>query len=508
MTTTTLSIDNQEMYEFYQTHNLDFEQTNLLFFSVLKQLVQNMDQSLNSTLASQLLQNITAVNKKMDTMTISMSNIQQSLTDGFSLKFNEFRQEYIRDITAILNTNTLEHVTPLIKDSTAHFIDRTASIIGEIIPQHQQPILDNIGSKFDGFHTFIATETSRLMNSANDKQSIEGFLASVSTTMSQTHNTLTTLISSSESRIENKINNTDRRLEEIKTTFQTNHHAQTTLQNNVTEMLKKFEKGITKGTVSEHVTINMLRKMYSQDGTTIEHVGQTKGTGDIMFQRIGQPKVLIEVKDHDSISVPKTDIQKFINDCRGNKCCGIMLAQNRSISHKTNYQIDVDGENVLLYVGNVNFDEDRISTAISIVETFQKQLDNHTANSGDYSIDQNVLQGINSEFNAYVVQKHNMLKMVREFNLQMTETISNLKLPELETYLSSKFATTDKVADSKCPYCGTGINSSFKGHLRFCKNKPKSAGAGAEACLEESAASANAITEPSSLKKKTNEKKK
>ena len=464
----TLSICNQEMYDFYQTYHLDFEQTNLLFFSVLKQLVQNMDQSLNSSLAGQLLANVTAVSKKMDTMTDGMQYIQQSLTDGFSLKFNEFRQEYIRDITSILHSNTLDHISPLIKDSTAHFIDKTANIIGEMAPQHQKPIMD----RFDVFHALITAETDRLLSSTNGNQNIDAFLTSVNSTMSQTHNTLTTLISSSESRIENKLNNTDRQLEEIKTSFHTNNHAQTTLQTNVTEMLKKFEKGIGKGTVSEFVTINILQKMYGSDGTLIEHVGQVAGSGDILFQRIDRPKILIEVKDHNSTSVPKTDIQKFINDCRSQKCCGIMLAHNRSITHKTDYQIDVDGENVLLYVGNVNFDEERISTAISMIETFKKQLDNCTVNHDDYSIDRAILDAINTEFNTYVIQRHNMIKIVKDFNTQMMESINNLKLPELETYLGDKFATMNKTSDSKCPYCGAGINSSIKGHLRFCKNKP------------------------------------
>jgi len=467
----TLSLQNKEMYAFYKTHNIDFERTNLLLFSVLKQIVLNIDKSVNSNLAEQLLKNMTCMSDKIDNMDGHLQKFQQTLNDTFSVKFSDFRQEYIRDVTAILNTNTLDHVSPLIKDATAFFVDKTVHIISEMTPHHQQPLIENISSKFDIFQSFIASETNKLLNSVNEKVGVEQFLNNVNTSMSQTHNNINNIIISSEARMETKMNDTDRKLDDIKSMFNNNNQSQITLQTNVTEMLKKFEKGITKGTVSEYITINMLRKMYNQDGASIEHVGLSKGTGDIMFSRIDRPTILIEVKDHDSVSVPKTDVQKFINDCKNNKCCGIMLAQNRSITHKTNYQIDVDGGNVLLYVGNVNFDEERISTAISIVETFKIQLDNYTVGLNEYSIDQNVLTQINVEFNNYVNQKHNLTKMVKDFNSQMTESINKLQIPSLETYLSSKFATTNGSAcDSKCPYCEKPINASLKMHLRFCKN--------------------------------------
>lgn len=465
----TLSITNKEIYDFYKTHNIDFEQTNILVYTMLKQMVDNMDKSVNSKLANQLLKSITVVNAKVDKMNDNMQTFQNTVIERFSLKFNDFRQEYMRDITAILNTNTLENISPLIKDTTAHFIDKTSTIIGEIVPQHHKPIMD----RFDLFHNHITNETKRLLDTSNKKDSMEIFLNSVNTTMNQTYNTLTTLITASEGRIENKLNNTDRQLEDLKSAFQSNDNAQSQLQTNVAEMLKKFEKGIGKGTVSEHVTINILQKMYGDSGASIEHVGQTAGMGDIMFQRIDKPRILIEVKDHNSTSVPKTDVQKFINDCQGNKCSGIMFAHNRPITHKNDYQIDIHGDNVLLYVGNVNFDEERINTAINIVEMFKKQLDNYTVNRNNYSIDNAVLEAINADFNAYISQKHNLVRMVKDFNSQMLDNIQSLKMPNLESYLGDKFATTNKVADTKCPYCDASINASFKGHLRYCKKKPK-----------------------------------
>ena len=96
-----------------------------------------------------------------------------------------------------------------------------------------------------------------------------------------------------------------------------------------------------------------------------------KEKGDILFMRQGKPKILIENKDHDSCNVPKHDVEKFIRDCDIQNCCGIMLAQNTGITHKKNFEIQVNNGNVLLYVTNVNFDVDK--TNLPHVQLFYLQ---------------------------------------------------------------------------------------------------------------------------------------
>ena len=212
--------------------------------------------------------------------------------------------------------------------------------------------------------------------------------------MGQSHHTLTTIISSSENRIENNLLETEKKMNEMKTIFTENNSSQKLLQNNVSEMLKKFEKGSGKGNISEHVTYNILLSLFPS--AQIDHVGnEQKETGDIILIRNNKPKILIENKDHDSKNVPKHEVEKFIRDCEIQNCSGIMLAQHKGITNKQNFEIQINNGNVLLYLHEVNFDVDKIKTAIEIVECFKIKLDEVIVKEDGCIIEKEVLEDIN-----------------------------------------------------------------------------------------------------------------
>ena len=99
----------------------------------------------------------------------------------------------------------------------------------------------------------------------------------------QSQQTLTTIISSSESRIENRLGETDRKMNEIKEISSVNQSTQQVLQSNISEILKKFEKGSAKCNISEQITYNIIISLFPC--ATVDHVGGEKETGDIMLIR-------------------------------------------------------------------------------------------------------------------------------------------------------------------------------------------------------------------------------
>ena len=77
-------------------------------------------------------------------------------------------------------------------------------------------------------------------------------------------------------------------------------------------MLKKFEKGVGKGNVSENIVYNILLNLYPC--AQVDYVGnEQKETGDIVLTRTNKPKILIENKDYKN-NIPKREIEKFIDD--------------------------------------------------------------------------------------------------------------------------------------------------------------------------------------------------
>lgn len=465
-----LIIDNKEVFEFYEKHNLDFETMNISFMNILKKLISNIDNSLNANLATKLLDNVSLLTSKIETIGNDISKFQTDMSSLLSIKLSEYRKEYIDDLKLILTSNNVEQIQPLIKETNLHLLDKTTNLINELIPKNQESLSKDINSNFKLLQSSILSETSKLLNTSLDKKTIDDFLQTVNSTLGQTHNTLTTLISSSENRMEGKLSDTDKKLDEIKQIFTENNSSQQNLQNNVSEMLRKFEKGSGKGNISEHVLYNILLSLFPC--AQIDHVGnEQKETGDIMLIRNNKPKLLIENKDHDSKNVPKLEVEKFIRDCEIQNCSGIMFAQHRGITNKQNFEIQINNGNVLLYVHEVNFDVDKIKTAIEIIENFKIKLDEVVVKEDGCIIEKDVLEDINKEFINYANQKYVLLKLVKDFNEKINNSINELKMPNLEKYLSSRFAFSSNQTDNLCKYCEKFIPKSLLQHYRYCSAK-------------------------------------
>jgi len=466
-----LTLTNQDVFEFYEKSGLDFEQMNIMFVNILKKLQLDLDTSVNSNMASTLLDKFNSIDSKIESITSSVSKCQRDISSSLELKLNDYRKEYIDNLKQILSLNNAEHIAPLIKENNSALLDKTSLMISDLIPRNQDVMSKDINTHFQLFQTSIMSETNKLMSSSLDKKAVDDFLNNIAQSMGQSHNTLITLLSSSESRIENRLVETERRLNEIKEISTLNNSTQQTLYASVSEMLKKFEKGITKGTVSEHIVYNILLALYPC--AQIDHVGgEQKETGDIMLIRNDKPKILIENKDHSSTNVPKMDVEKFIRDCEIQNCCGIMLAQHRGIANKQNFELQLNNGNVLLYLHEVNFDKDKIKVAIDIVEHFKSKIDETFNHEDDCVIDKDTLDAINREFVNYMNQKSNLVKLLRDFNEKMTFSINELKIPTLEKYLSSKFASASAVqSDNICKYCEKVVQKSLMQHYRYCQVK-------------------------------------
>jgi hypothetical protein len=456
MTNYLLSINNKEVFEFYQKHNLHFEQMNMLFYNILQQIMTTTDTSFNSSIANILLDKITQLEK-------TIQGQQNEITN----KLNEYKKDYLNDVKLILMSNNVEYITPLIRETNNHLLDKTTLIINELIPKGQISVSKDIEHNFQMLQSQLTSETNKLLSTTINQKTIDDFMNSSNSSMSQILNNLTTIIMSTETRLENKLTTNNSKIENIQQMFQDNNHTNHKLQNSVTEMLKKFEKGVGKGNVSENIVYNILLNLYPC--AQVDYVGnEQKESGDIILTRTNKPKILIENKDHDSCNVPKSDVEKFIRDCDIQKCCGIMLSQNKGIANKSNYELQINDGNVLLYVHNVNYEPDKIKTAIDIVENFKLKYDEMNINYDGFTVDKNTLDEINKEFNLYTTQRHALLKMVKDFNDKINDTINGLKLPNLETYLGKHYAVAYCQNKNVCIHCNKYVNKSMAQHLRHC----------------------------------------
>jgi hypothetical protein len=229
--------------------------------------------------------------------------------------------------------------------------------------------------------------------------------------------------------------------------------SQIALQTEVKDVLKKMENSSSKGKMSENIVLNILRGLFPS--AEVEYVGSQKESGDIMIHRKDRQKILVENKCYESRQVTSDQVKKFIHDVDIQNCSGLFLSQEGGIVNKDNFEINIHNRNVLLYIHNVNYDPEIIKIAIDIIDSFKTKLDEVTL-TDDYPISKDTLEEINKEYQLFVEQKLNQLKMVKEFSQKMIKNIEDFQLPCLEKMLSSRFGyiTSGKFVCEKCNFIG------------------------------------------------------
>ena len=432
---TTIVLTHPEIIAFYEANpSVDIVQVNLALIQLIKPIVTTSHETADQIQAS-IFEKFKTLYTKLDTFT---GELHTSLNNKTKEQTEQFKQ--------ILLSTTQEHITPLIRENTNNIIEKTSTIIDK-------------------------NKKENTVDLELDKH-LSCFQTSINQSLSQN---VSAIINTNQQYLNTGLMEQDRKINELTTAINTNTMNQQQLVSNVSTILRRFEVGSGKGSLSENVTYNILVDMFPC--ASVELVSSTKETGDIMVHRQNKPTILIENKDHTTTNVTIPEVEKFIRDCTTQNCCGIMMAQHKGISRKQNYEIQIHAGNVLLYMHNVNFDAEKIKVAFEIVDQFKTRLDATATNEENtITLDAETMEEIHKDYAMYLSQRTLMLKSVKDFSEKMTSSLNDLKLPSIERIINRNFATSQIQTETVCNYCGKFVKSSVAQHQRHCKEKKKALG--------------------------------
>jgi hypothetical protein len=170
------------------------------------------------------------------------------------------------------------------------------------------------------------------------------------------------------------------------------------------------------------------------------------------------------------------EIAKFIVDVDNQNTHGIFLSQYSGIAFKQNYQIDIHKGKILVYIQFCEYSIDKIRIAVDIIDNLSCKLEDLTQDEESNTISKELLDGINEEYQKYTSQKEAMIVLLRDFQKKMSAQIDDIRFPELEKYLSQKYAYV-KTACFTCDLCNNfsaSSKQSLSAHKRGCSKKNKS----------------------------------
>lgn len=440
-----LEIKSKKVIDFYNKNkNISFEEVNVFIVEMLEKIVNKEDQP---SLLSDMNKVVLSLQSKLEDINLNVSRIHNETQTNLSLKMMEMKDQYIEQLKMSLTTNLSDKITPILKEQTGCFIDKTQILLNDLIPKNNESLKTEVKHTFEQLHSNIISQN---YNPEKINEFIQNLETNITKSLQETKETL----NKNDIQLENHF----KELKEI-----TNSN-----QGNVSLILNKMENSSSKGKISENILFNILQTLYPT--AEIDSVGTQKETGDVMFSRKNKPTILIENKNWER-SVVQTEVQKFMRDCDEQKCSGLFLSQNCGICNKDNFEININDGNVLLYIHNVNYDKDIIKTGIDIIDHFKTNLDTINDKVDVNTIKKDVLESINREYNNYRNQKETLQKMIKDSQSKLLKLVDEIKMPELEKYLSLFYSFSS--GKFVCQYCGftTEKKAGLSAHERGCKIK-------------------------------------
>lgn len=161
-------------------------------------------------------------------------------------------------------------------------------------------------------------------------------------------------------------------------------------------------------------------------------------SGDFIVNRLDKslPTILFENKDYKT-SVNTDEVDKFIRDVQTKKCHGIFLSQFSPITYKKNFQIDIKNGLIQVYIPNAGYDNDKIKTAVDIIDTISLKL---SIIDNDYtpdkiSIPSTDIDEIVEEYKNYGIKRMEMIDLIKTNSKQMLDNMEDMQFPCLRKTL-------------------------------------------------------------------------
>jgi hypothetical protein len=352
--------------------------------------------------------------------TTSLDNVlARQIIDNFEAikeSLNKNKIEYINDLKNILQNN----ITMLMKEHTGHIQDKTKIILSECLPKNNDII--------------------------------------------------TNILSLTELRLKEHLN-------EIKNITNLNKEKQNKLDDDVNNLIHKMDGTVGKGKISENSLFVVLNTIYPS--AEIVNSANTKESADYILKRENLHDIRFENKNFNS-NVPTKEVIKFKRDMEINNSSGIMLCQNFGITSKNNFEFEIFNGNVYVYLHKVNYDPDKIKTAVDMIDHLKKELGSKVINK-EVFMDTELFGKINSEFIKIIEKRDNIIAAVKKYNEKIIKEIRDIDFPLLRDFISINSGETE-TKKYICKFCGKipakNNQKALVTHYRFCKEKKNIEGLG------------------------------
>jgi len=446
-----LTISNKRVWDFYNNNkNISFEAVNLIFLDLIEKINNDMSSTMTNAINNEILSCVKDIKGNVGT-----------ITNTLIVKFHDINKEYIDNIKLIIASSSAENIEKLtgtLERNSEVFISK----INQELPKTNKELHDRMKENLESFQQVIITDIKGQLNtSSNKEEAYKEYISGIDAKMQTIQQPLYAFITANQEQMVSSLSN----LKESSIVSQSN---QSKVIEELGEFLNKYRTNSNyKGKSSENNLELVLNKIYPT-AEVINSSSSLKLSGDFILKREGKQQILIENKNYD-LAVQKEGVEKFLRDIRAQKCNGIFMSQHSGIQYKPNFFIEIEDTCVLIYLHNVEYSEEKIKTAIDIIDKLSDKLSEISLDDSDgIVIEKDIMDKINTEFQVFMSHKENMIFNLKEMQKTFLSQFEDLNMPNLSIFLDSRYASIQNQKWT-CDIC----NDSFTKKASLASHKKK-----------------------------------
>jgi hypothetical protein len=458
------SLKSERVIKFYSDHpELDFDAVNIIFVDLLEKLVHNMSNTLNQNLSIDLLKQISNKINTLEQRTLDIDTTTKNYVD--TLKTNvensvSSQKEYIlNSLRDLIKNDSQENYININKLFSQNYEQLTSKIVSNL-QQLPKEVLSNT-------HSSISQITDEIQkNYISITQEIQNTLVNKSTDDFSQH--IATLIESKYSELDSSMKTRIEMMMTQHTATNTEILERVKPIKSVEEYFSNMNNSNKKGKQGEAKLEPILTSILPH--ADIQNSSGTSKSGDFIIKRQNTTDILIDTKDWD-VQVRQDEVTKIIRDVDKHKCNGILMSQNSGIALKNDWEINVHNNFVIIYLHNVEYNPDKILSAIQIIDALHPIILKQ-ANLEHESISSDTLLDLNKEFQDIIAQKRRIIEQIEENNKNLIREVGKLDIPTLSNILKTKFSQPDEMI-YKCDFNGCDFVGKNPKSLSAHKKKHK-----------------------------------
>ncbi len=222
------------------------------------------------------------------------------------------------------------------------------------------------------------------------------------------------------------------------------------------------------------IAADSLEQLITRIYPAAKNVDTIGADGTVALYRDQKPTVIFSSYAVHDRNVTTEETKEFVRQTLTQNTHGILLSQYTGISAKPNFHVDIQNNNVLVYIHNAQFSADKIQMAVDMIDSISAKLGELFV-SPDHrqSISKEILDDINREYQTFILQKDSFANFIKDSHRKMATQLDEFQFPSLDKYLSARYSSCKKQGYT-CEICNKFSVGTLKGlaaHKRGCVRK-------------------------------------